>query len=74
MLIRFDYEKDGIAVFKKKTKNPKLMCFAGRGVVTAPYTDVAEFIKNPESAFFWDKFLIVYDIQASHKNFISAHV
>lgn len=57
--MRFDYEKDGVVVFRKETNNPNLTYFAGRGIVTAPYADVAEFVKDPESAFIWDKFLIV---------------
>ena len=56
---RFDYEKNEIVVFKKKNKSSKLTSFCGRGVVNAPYTAVAEFIKDIESSFVWDKFLVV---------------
>ena len=56
---RFDYEKNGIVVFRKKNKSSKLITFCGRGVINAPYTTVAEFIKDIESSFVWDKYLVV---------------
>ena len=56
---RFDYEKNGIAVFRKKNKSSKLTSFCGRGVIDAPYTALAEFVKDIESGFVWDKFLVV---------------
>ena len=56
---RFDYEKNGIVVFRKKNKSSKLTSFCGRGVVNAPYTTVAEFIKDIESTFVWDKYVVV---------------
>ena len=47
-------------VFKKRRdKNSRLTCFSGRGVVPAPYSVVAEFVKDKESAFLWDKYLMV---------------
>ena len=56
---RFDYEKNEIVVFRKKNKSSKLTSFSGRGVINAPYTAVAEFIKEIDSSFVWDKFLVV---------------
>ena len=56
---RFDYEKNEIVVFRKKNKSSKLTSFSGRGVINAPYTAVAEFIKDIDSSFVWDKFLVV---------------
>ena len=56
---RFDYEKEDVVVFRKKNKGSKLSCFAGRGLVSAPYTVVGEFMTDPESSFLWDKFLAV---------------
>ena len=56
---RFDYEKNGIVVFRKKNKSSKLTSFCGRGVIDAPYTALAEFVKDIESGFVWDKFLVV---------------
>ena len=53
---RFDY---GIVVFRKKNKSSKLTSFCGRGVINAPYTAVAEFVKDIESGFVWDKYLVV---------------
>jgi hypothetical protein len=55
---QFDYEKNGIVVFRKKNKSSKLTSFCGRGVVNAPYTTVAEFIKDIESTFVWDKYVV----------------
>ena len=40
-------------------KSSKLNSFASRGVVSAPYTLVGEFLKDPQSAFVWDNFLVV---------------
>ena len=59
VFVRFDYEKNGIVVFRKKNKSSKLTNFCGRGVVEAPYTIVAEFIKDVESTYVWDNFLEV---------------
>ena len=56
---RFDYEKNGIVVFRKKNKSSKLTKYCGRGVINAPYTAVAEFIKDIESTFVWDKYVVV---------------
>ena len=56
---RLDYEKNEIVVFKKKNKSSKSTSFCGRGVINAPYTAVAEFMKDIESSFIWDKFLVV---------------
>ena len=49
-------------VFRKKSKYSNRVSFSGRGVVSAPYTAVAEFVKIAESAFMWDKFLVVRPI------------
>ena len=58
-ICRFDYEKDGIMVFKEKKLHAKLHSFATRGVVSSPYTHVSEFVKDPQSTFVWDSFLVV---------------
>ena len=59
LFCRFDYEKEDVVVFRKRNKGAKLVCFAGRGLVDAPYTVVGEFMVDPESSFLWDKFLTV---------------
>ena len=59
IVTRFDYEKDNVTVFKKKNKNSSDISFCGRGIVTAPYRVVAEFVKDVESTFLWDKYLVV---------------
>ena len=46
-------------VFRKKNKGSKLACFAGRGLVKAPYSVVGEFMTDPESSFLWDNYLAV---------------
>ena len=46
-------------MFRKRKKDSKLTSFAGRGLVAAPYATVAEFVKDVDSTYVWDKFLVV---------------
>ena len=55
-------------VLKKRKKGSKLTNFAGRGLVAAPYTSVAEFVKDVDSTYVWDKFLVVSLLQHVQKN------
>lgn len=56
-------------VFKKRKKGSKLTNFAGRGLVAAPYTSVAEFVKDVDSTYVWDNFLVVSLLQHVQKNY-----
>ena len=57
-------------VFKKKIKGSKLITFASRGIVNAPYATIAEFIKDADSSFVWDKFLVVNKVYFAYSSSI----
>lgn len=51
---RFEYEKDNIVVLKKQSAVTRFM---GRGLIDAPWRDVANFINDIQSTYTWDRFL-----------------